>query len=47
MVKITKYPAEPSDVKHYISGEKMKNDHHLHTVLTFDNHLNIDVLKKQ
>ncbi|WP_256343647.1 hypothetical protein, partial [Listeria monocytogenes] len=27
MVKITKYPAEPSDVKHYISGEKMKNDH--------------------
>lgn len=46
MVKITKYPAEPSDVKHYISGEKMKNDHHLHTVLTFDNHLNIDVLKR-
>ncbi|MBC2074380.1 condensation domain-containing protein [Listeria marthii] len=46
MVKITTYPAEPSDVKHYISGEKMKNDHHLHTVLTFDNHLNIDVLKK-
>lgn len=46
MVKITSYPAEPSDVKHYISGEKMKNDHHLHTVLTFDNHLNIDVLKK-
>lgn len=24
----------------------MKNDHHLHTVLTFDNHLNIDVLKR-
>ncbi|MCD2252521.1 condensation domain-containing protein [Listeria marthii] len=46
MVKITTYPAEPSDVKHYISGEKMKNDHHLHTVLTFNNHLNIDVLKK-
>ncbi|MBC2121282.1 condensation domain-containing protein [Listeria marthii] len=46
MVKITTYPSEPSDVKHYISGEKMKNDHHLHTVLTFDNHLNIDVLKK-
>ncbi|MBC1376174.1 module of peptide synthetase [Listeria sp. FSL L7-0091] len=46
MVKITSYPAEPSDVKHYISGEKMKNDHHLHTVLTFDSHLNIDVLKK-
>ncbi|MBF2347835.1 module of peptide synthetase [Listeria marthii] len=46
MVKITTYPSEPSDVKHYISGEKMKNDHHLHTVLTFNNHLNIDVLKK-
>ncbi|EAE8347368.1 module of peptide synthetase [Listeria monocytogenes] len=46
MVKITSYPAEPSDVKHYISGEKMKNDHHLHAVLTFENHLNINVLKK-
>lgn len=46
MMKITKYPAEPSDIKHYISGEKKKNDHHLHTVLTFDNHLNMAVLKK-
>ncbi|MBT0132348.1 module of peptide synthetase [Listeria seeligeri] len=46
MTKITSYPAEPSDVKHFISAENMKNDHHLHTVLTFDNHLNISTLKK-
>ncbi|MBC6296161.1 module of peptide synthetase [Listeria sp. FSL L7-1517] len=46
MVKIMKYPAEPSDIKHYISGEKMKNDHHLHTVLTFESHLNLTTLKK-
>lgn len=46
MTKITSYLAEPSDVKHFISAENKKNDHHLHTVLTFDNHLNISTLKK-
>ncbi len=46
MTKITSYPAEPSDVKHFISAENKKNDHHLHTILTFDNHLNISTLKK-
>lgn len=40
------YPAESADVKHFISGQKKRNDHYLHAVIRFDRSINIDLLKK-
>lgn len=30
------YAAESADIKHFVSGEKKKNDHYLHAVIHFD-----------
>ncbi|SFF96239.1 hypothetical protein [Sporolactobacillus nakayamae] len=30
------YAAESADIKHFVSGEKKKNDHYLHAVIRFD-----------
>lgn len=40
------YPAESADVKHFISGEKKRNDHYLHAVIRFDRNVDIGLLKK-
>ncbi|WP_353947851.1 condensation domain-containing protein [Sporolactobacillus sp. Y61] len=40
------YPAESADIKHYISGQKKRNDHYLHAVIHLDAHIDEDLLKK-
>ncbi|MCO7126999.1 condensation domain-containing protein [Sporolactobacillus shoreicorticis] len=38
------YSAESADIKHFVSGEKKKNDHYLHAVIHFDSIINENVL---
>ncbi|MCL1632630.1 condensation domain-containing protein [Sporolactobacillus sp. CPB3-1] len=38
------YPAESADIKHFVSGEKKKNDHFLHAVIRFDRMIEEDLL---
>ncbi|MCO7176728.1 condensation domain-containing protein [Sporolactobacillus kofuensis] len=40
------YPAESADIKHFVSGEKMKNDHYLHAVIQFDATINEHLLEE-
>lgn len=40
------YPAESADIKHYISGQKKRNDHYLHAVIQFDRPIQFELLKK-
>jgi NRPS condensation-like uncharacterized protein len=38
------YPAESADIKHFVSGEKKKNDHYLHAVIRFNSQINEQLL---
>ncbi|MCQ2010131.1 MAG: condensation domain-containing protein [Sporolactobacillus sp.] len=38
------YSAESADIKHFVSGEKKKNDHYLHAVIHFDGMIDENVL---
>ncbi|WP_088810197.1 MULTISPECIES: condensation domain-containing protein [unclassified Listeria] len=40
------YKAESSDIKHLISSENHKNDHHLHAYLEVEGHLDLMLLEK-
>lgn len=40
-----RYPAESADIKHFISGEKKRNDHYLHAVIRFDRTVDVDLLR--
>lgn len=43
---MTYYKAESSDIKHLISSENHKNDHHLHAHLELEDHLDFSLLEK-
>ncbi|EUJ33192.1 hypothetical protein MFLO_04635 [Listeria floridensis FSL S10-1187] len=46
MPKIKTYPAESSDIKHYISALEHKNDHHLHAAFHFQTQIDVQCLRE-
>lgn len=40
------FPAESADIKHFVSGQKRRNDHYLHASIHYEGHVDIGLLKK-
>lgn len=45
-IKQRNYPAESADIKHYVSGQKKRNDHYLHASIEYNGRVSVDLLKK-